>query len=558
LVISSLWGLGLGLATAVASAIGFDLFVTPPLWSLQVTTGQFLATLATFLLTALLASAVAFLARSLAAANDARIDADLSAYFADLLLRTPDWKTALPTAARHLTRMLGLPSAAIEPGAVPTDEAHSAFPLHGDSMLATLIVPATLKKPTLQRLRDRAVPSLEMLLQAAQEREDLTKTQRSSYERLRWIAAEQAALRHLATKVAQGVPPSDVFDAVAREMAQVLGTPNIVIARYEPDGTAVVTAGSWNYEQIVASGTRWELEEGTISNLVFHTRAPERVNQYRGDGKLSTQLRERGVFSSVGCPIMVDCDLWGVAIASSVTPEPLPAGTEECMLEFTELAATAIANAQIRADLIASRARVVAATDETRRRIERDLHDGTQQNLVSIGLKMRTIETSMPPELDQLRKQLSETAGDLDNAVAELQKISRGLHPALVTKGGLRPALTTLARRSATPVQLNVSANRRLPEHVEVTIYYMVSEALTNVAKHANATMVFIDFTTSDELIRLSIRDDGDGGADPTRGSGLIGLIDRANALGGQMEILSPANGGTTLHVEIPRHENSG
>jgi Signal transduction histidine kinase len=412
--------------------------------------------------------------------------------------------------------------------------------------------PANLAKPTLQRLQDRAVPSLESVLQAAMEREDATSAARSSYDELRRIADEQAALRNLATLVARGVPPSDVFDAVAREMGQVLGTRQTVIARYEEDGTALMTAGTYNYEEIVTAGSRFALEEGTVSDLVFRTRAPGRVDAYRGKGALSKRLRDRGVFSSVGCPIMVGQEIWGVAIASSSTPEPLPDDTEERMLEFTELTAAAIANAQSHSDLIASRARVVTATDETRRRIERDLHDGTQQNLVSIGLEMRAIEAAMPPELEQLKHQLSATARAVDNAVTELQEISRGLHPAILARGGIRPALTVLARRSAIPVQVNLPPECPLPEQLEVTVYYIVSEALTNATKYAHASKVYVDLTMTGGLVRLSIRDDGLGGADPARGSGLTGLCDRVTALGGRMEVTSPVGAGTTLFAEIP------
>jgi signal transduction histidine kinase len=314
----------------------------------------------------------------------------------------------------------------------------------------------------------------------------------------------------------------------------------------------VLTAGTWNYDEFVASGTRWDLEEGTVSNLVFRTRAPGRVHHYGGGGELSARLRTCGIFSSVGCPIMVGHDIWGVAIASSSTPEGLPADTEERMCEFTELAATAIANAQSHADLIASRARVVAATDETRRRIERDLHDGTQQHLVSIGLEMRSIEAAMPPELDQLKHNLSDTARALDSAVTELQEISRGLHPAILARGGLKSALSVLARRSPLDVRLDLSAEGPLPQRVQVTVYYIVSEALTNAIKYARAKTVYVDLASTETLVRLSIRDDGIGGADPTHGSGLSGLIDRVNALGGRMDLTSPAGDGTTLRAEIP------
>jgi signal transduction histidine kinase len=379
-------------------------------------------------------------------------------------------------------------------------------------------------------------------------------TVRADCEVLRRVAAELAALRNLAMLVAHGALPSEVFHAVAREMAQVLGTQHTVIVQYEPDGGAVMAAGTWNYEQLVPAGTRFEIEEGTVSELVFRTRAPGRVNGYQGDGTLSNTLRERGVFSSVGCPIMVRGDLWGVAIASASTPEPLPADTEERMLAFTELAATAVANAQSHSDLVASRARMAAAADQTRRRIERDLHDGTQQQLVAIGLEIRSTEAGIPPELDQTRQRLSEIARDVDSALAELQEISRGLHPAILAKRGLIPALALLARRCPVEVNLNAPVECRLPEHLEITIYYLVSEGLANVAKHAHATTAHIDLTMSEELIRLNIRDNGIGGADAARGTGLTGLIDRVNALGGQMHITSPPTGGTTLRAEIP-HE---
>jgi signal transduction histidine kinase len=450
LAVSFLWGLALGLTTALASAVAFDLFLAEPTLSLRPVTGQFLATL------------LAFLA------------------------------VALPTG----------------------------------------VVFALSRRP-------RAAP-----------REETTA--RPSYDRLRRIADEQAALRDLATLVAHGAPPSEVFGAVARELAHVLGTSHTVIARYLPDGVSLVVAGTWNYEKIVPAGTRWNLEKGTVCELVHRTRAPGRVGGYHSDGVLTNRLRDRGVCSSVGCPIMVGRELWGVAIASSSTPEPLPADTEERMLEFTELAATAIANAQARSDLLASRARVVTATDETRRRIERDLHHGTQQNLVSIGLEIRAIKSVIPPELDQIRQQLSVTARAVDGVVTELQEISRGLHPALVARGGLKPALRVLARRSTVPVELTVPKECRLPERLEVTVYYIVAEALANAAKHAHATTVWVELDMCETIIRLLIRDDGVGGADPAQGTGLAGLTDRVSALGGLMEIISPVGGGTTLRAEIP------
>jgi signal transduction histidine kinase len=204
------------------------------------------------------------------------------------------------------------------------------------------------------------------------------------------------------------------------------------------------------------------------------------------------------------------------------------------------------------ADLRESRARVVAAGDETRRRIERDLHDGTQQRLVSLGLEVRAAEAMVPPELTELRSQLSNTAKGLAGAAEELQEISRGIHPAILSKGGLAPALRTLARRSAIPVELELRADRRLPEPIEAAAYYVVSEALTNAAKHSRASAVWVEVETGDGAVRVSIRDDGVGGAAPGHGSGLLGLKDRVEALGGEIEIESPGGAGTSLRVKIP------
>jgi signal transduction histidine kinase len=222
------------------------------------------------------------------------------------------------------------------------------------------------------------------------------------------------------------------------------------------------------------------------------------------------------------------------------------------MADFTELVATAIANANSRAELTASRARVVAAADETRRRIERDLHDGTQQRLVSLGLELRAAETAVPAELTELGGQLSRAAGSLGEVVADLQEVSRGIHPAILSKGGLGPALRALGRRSAVPLELDVRGDRRLPDRVEVALYYVVSEALTNSAKHAQASVIHVELAAADSVVQLTVHDDGKGGADPANGSGLLGLRDRVEALGGRLDIMSTIGKGTMLRVTIP------
>jgi signal transduction histidine kinase len=246
---------------------------------------------------------------------------------------------------------------------------------------------------------------------------------------------------------------------------------------------------------------------------------------------------------------MVEGRLWGVLGAGTTLEEPLPPDAEARLVSFGELAATAIANAESHAALVASRARIVAAADETRRRIERDLHDGTQQQLATLMLDLRQVQADAPPELEGGLSRIAERVADVLNQVRE---ISRGIHPSILSELGLARALKALARRSARPVELDLRTGRRLPDQVEVAAYYAVSEALANATKHAHASVVHVELDNLDASVRLVIRDDGIGGADPARGSGLTGLRDRIEALGGTLEVTSPADGGTTLLIEIP------
>jgi signal transduction histidine kinase len=367
------------------------------------------------------------------------------------------------------------------------------------------------------------------------------------------LAEEQAALRRVATLVARGAAPEEVFAAVAQEIEQLLGVEIAGMMRYEPDGIGTVVAiSNWSDERF-SIGSRWPPGGKNVYTMVFDTGRPARLDSYDdASGALGAALRGKGFRSSVATPIIVQGRVWGVMAASSRGEQPLPPDTEARLASFTELVATAIANAASRAELTASRARIVAAADESRRRIERDLHDGTQQQLVSLMLELSSAEAAKPPKAAELRAQLARTADGLRGVLEELQEISRGIHPAILSKGGLEPALRTLARRSARPVELDLRAGRRLPEPVEVAAYYVVSEALTNAAKHAQASVVHVELDVSDATMRLAIRDDGAGGADPGPGSGLIGLSDRILALGGTFQITSPAGGGTTLLVEVP------
>jgi signal transduction histidine kinase len=253
----------------------------------------------------------------------------------------------------------------------------------------------------------------------------------------------------------------------------------------------------------------------------------------------------------VASPINVGGRLWGVVNAAT-TREPFPPGTADRLADFTELVATAVGNAESRAELAASRARIVAAADETRRRIERDLHDGTQQRLVSLGLELRMAQSLVPAGLAELKTEIGRIAGELGGAVEDLREIARGIHPAILSEGGLGPAVHTLARRAAITVELEAAAITRLPEPVEVVAYYTVSEALTNATKHAHASVVSVVAREQDDRLHLTVRDDGVGGADPARGSGLIGLRDRVEALGGSFEFSSPPGQGTLIGVQLP------
>ncbi len=373
------------------------------------------------------------------------------------------------------------------------------------------------------------------------------------------LAEEQAALRRVATLVAGGAPPEEVFATVTEEVGRLLDTHLAGMARYDSDDTVTVVA-TWAAEDEHGGAHPlvpgpWPLEGGDLASTISRTGRPVRIDDYHGvPGRIAAFVRdELGIVSSVGSPIIVEGRLWGTLfIHSKQTHQPLPLETESRLTGFTELVATAIANAESRGQLMASRARIVAAADETRRRIERDLHDGIQQRLVSLGLELRAAQATVPAQLDELEGVLERAAEGLTSVLGELREISHGLHPAILSEGGLEPALRALRRRSAIPVELHLHPKRRLPGRVEVAAYYVVSEALTNATKHAQASVVNVELDTHDAILQLAIRDDGIGGADPDQGSGLVGLSDRIEALGGTLQITSPAGNGTTLLIQVP------
>jgi signal transduction histidine kinase len=370
-------------------------------------------------------------------------------------------------------------------------------------------------------------------------------------QKLRQLADTQASLRRLAVLIASGAAPETVFAAVTKEARRHFGGGTARTIRYELDGSATLVANEGAVGPHVRVGERWERYPATgLTATVRRTGRAARVDDYRELTGGEPYWRE-GLRSAVGMPVHVNGRLWGM-IAVGSGGGPLPPDTEQRMTEFTELLATAIASAQSRAELIASRARIVAAADEARRRLERNLHDGAQQRAVSLGLYLRLAAEAVPPELCELKEQLSRIQTGLTGLAEELREISHGIHPAILSTGGLRPALKTLARRSMIPVTLDVGVQQRLPESVEVATYYVVAEALTNTAKHAEASEVTVRVNADAENLRLLVRDDGVGGADFGKGTGLIGLKDRVEALGGQLQISSSAGNGTTLHATIP------
>jgi PAS domain S-box-containing protein len=366
------------------------------------------------------------------------------------------------------------------------------------------------------------------------------------------LAGEQAALRRVATLVARGVPPDEVFSAVAEEVGSVLGADGTVIVRLDPDGTATVAASTGAYAAELPVGSRWKPEPPVAVALVLRTARPARIDDFsQAFDAWSHAIRRAGVRSGVAAPIVVEGRLWG-GIAVGTRRERFPAETEQRMAGFTELIGTAIANADNRAELIASRARLVAASDEVRRRFERDLHDGVQQRLVSLALELHGAEAMAPREDKELIAELAHIRQGLAEALDDLRELSRGIHPAVLSEGGVPPAVRALARRSAVPVELDLSIGERLADHVEVGAYYIISEALTNAAKHAQASKVEVTARVRGGTLHLRIDDDGKGGADSARGSGMTGLMDRVAALRGTIAIASPPGRGTSLRVELP------
>ena len=365
------------------------------------------------------------------------------------------------------------------------------------------------------------------------------------------LATEQRALRRVATLVASEVSPERVFEAVSEECARVLQVNASAVLRYEADETATIV-GRHNRDSIdvFRLGESIPAGEHSAVGLVRRTGAPARIDDWGGlSGQIAETMLRTGYRSTAAAPIVVSRALWGaIGIASE---DPLPPDSESRLSAFCELASIALAGAQARADLIASRARVVKAGDEQRQRLERNLHDGAQQRFVSVALSLRVARARLESQPDSASELLDEAARELDAGLEELREIARGLHPAVLTDQGLRRALEVLAARLPVPVEID-APGERLPERVEATAYYIVSEALTNVAKHADAHRAEVSVRRDGRVLRCEVSDDGRGGADPSGGTGILGLRDRAEAAGGTLSVVSPPGRGTVVTAALP------
>jgi signal transduction histidine kinase len=379
----------------------------------------------------------------------------------------------------------------------------------------------------------------------------------ASEARARELANEQAALRRVATLVAQGASSDELFSAVAREVAGVIGIPVVGIRRYEADGTFTVLGNAGDTPYPV--GSRWPIVDEGITGLILATGRPVRKDGWTSSlpGPHDDGLPKDVWNSSVGVPIVVEGSIWGFIGGTDKSGRTLPPDTEERLARFTELVATAVSNATTRTELLASRARLVSAADETRRRLERDLHDGIQQWLVALALRARKA-AGLSAASESAVEELSGLADDLVAVTDELREISRGIHPAILSDAGLDDALDALARRSAIRVDLDVSFQSRYDPTLEATVYYVAAESITNAVKHARASTVKVLGGRLNASIELEIKDDGVGGADPRRGTGLIGLKDRVETLGGTISFASPAGAGTTIRMKLPTGRRDG
>jgi signal transduction histidine kinase len=380
----------------------------------------------------------------------------------------------------------------------------------------------------------------------------MTIHQRSQAQ-LELLLAEQAALRRVATLVAGDPDPGRLFAGVCEEVGSVLGVESANILRFENDGTQTVV-GAW-----AASGAPWfpagervPLDGDTVAAKLSRSGRPQRVDDYAGlRGELAKRVRAVGIRSAVGAPVKVAGRTWGGIVASSGRSHAFAEGTEDRLAEFAELVTAALANVDAREQLAASRARIVEAGDEERRRLGRDLHDGAQQELVAAVMSLKLAQRRWAQAPDEARELVGEALEQMESGIRDLRELAAGIHPSVLSDRGLAVALEGLANRSPIPVEIGHVPPQRLPAPVETSAYFVVAEALTNAAKHARCSQVHVSVGVELGATTVEVRDDGVGGADASAGSGLRGLADRVNALGGRLEIESPAGEGTTIRARI-------
>jgi PAS domain S-box-containing protein len=376
----------------------------------------------------------------------------------------------------------------------------------------------------------------------------------ASEQATRVLADEQAALRRIATLVAGDPTPSALFARVTEEVVNLLGVPSAALVRYGADdpGTVVATFTAPG-TQGVTLGTAVDLDGDTVVARVHRSGHAERVDGYEGaGGAMAHRLHALGFRSSVGAPVSVGGRLWGALVASTRETQGLPEDTERRLCDFADLVAQALANADARDKLAASRTRLVEVGDAERQRLERNLHDGAQQRLVALALQLRMVDARIAGDPAAARQDLVGAREQLDHALSELRELARGIHPAVLTDRGLKSAVDALANRAPVPMEVADIPDIRLPEAVETAAYYLIAEAVTNVAKYAHATHVAVSVRSENGHLVVRVSDDGVGGADPSGGTGLRGLSDRVEALHGRLRVDSPRDGGTRISAEIP------
>ena len=374
-----------------------------------------------------------------------------------------------------------------------------------------------------------------------------------SVAQLEALLAEQAALRRVATLVASDPHPGRLFEGVCEEVGRVLGVESANIVRFEDDGTQTVV-GAWaaGAAPWFPPGEKVPLDGETVSGKLRRSGKPQRVDEYAGvRGELVKRLRAVGIKSAVGAPVKVAGRIWGGIIASSGRPHAFPEGAEIRLAEFAELVTAALANVDAREQLAASRARIVEAGYEERRRLGRDLHDGAQQELVGAVMSLKLAQRRWGQAPDEAVELVEEALEHMQSGIRDLRELAAGIHPSVLTDRGLSAALEGLATRSAVPVQIGQVPPGRLPSPVETSAYFVVAEALTNAAKHARCSHADVSVRLKNGSAIVEIHDNGVGGANPSAGSGLRGLADRVSALGGRLEIESPAGEGTTVRARF-------